>query len=405
MAAGGSVYWPSELELKLNLNAIKKSDQFVVNIIDTASQVALYKFKSETQAWDKTDVEGALFVYIRSSHPKHSFFIMNRLNMNNINEPVTCDMEFKQQDPFLLFKNKKNGIFGIWFYDAQECTRLSNLLIKLSSEETTPSRRPLSNPEFVSKDKEPKEEESEDKVDIMSMFAKAQEQYNKKTSEQVEPPEQKPPLQEKQQQKFLQQNQQQLEQLKSMLSGKEHVKVKQRAYSSPAPYQPQVYPAMPTQFPSITENGLSNNQLPMGYTREKDLAKPQSLSVSNVLTSQGTSDMSPDRPGAQRKLFQGDKQQVTKQQQDSPQKGSHQPVSVSTSLLSPMAFKTMAKTTTTTTTTPDPQPKSTPQKLDISPLTQEQLLQAMMYLMKNDSDFIRKLHEAYLKSLHELLPT
>lgn len=51
MAAGSSVSWPSELELKLNLNAIKKSDQFVVNIIDTASQVALYKFKSETQAW------------------------------------------------------------------------------------------------------------------------------------------------------------------------------------------------------------------------------------------------------------------------------------------------------------------------------------------------------------------
>lgn len=49
--ADGGVCWPSDLELKLNLNAIKKCDQFVVNIIDSASQVALYKFKSETQAW------------------------------------------------------------------------------------------------------------------------------------------------------------------------------------------------------------------------------------------------------------------------------------------------------------------------------------------------------------------
>ena len=36
---------------KLNLSAIKKCDQYVVNIIDNASQVALYKFSGEKQAW------------------------------------------------------------------------------------------------------------------------------------------------------------------------------------------------------------------------------------------------------------------------------------------------------------------------------------------------------------------
>ena len=38
-------------ETKLNLNAIKKSDKFVVRILDTASQVALYRFKPESQSW------------------------------------------------------------------------------------------------------------------------------------------------------------------------------------------------------------------------------------------------------------------------------------------------------------------------------------------------------------------
>ena len=41
-------------ELKINLTAIKKCDKFVVNILDNASQVALYKFKSDTQAWVST---------------------------------------------------------------------------------------------------------------------------------------------------------------------------------------------------------------------------------------------------------------------------------------------------------------------------------------------------------------
>ena len=37
--------------VKLNLSAIKKCDQYVVNIVDNASQVALYKFNGEKQAW------------------------------------------------------------------------------------------------------------------------------------------------------------------------------------------------------------------------------------------------------------------------------------------------------------------------------------------------------------------
>ena len=36
---------------KLNFNAIKKCDQYVVNILDNASQVALYKFNGDKQAW------------------------------------------------------------------------------------------------------------------------------------------------------------------------------------------------------------------------------------------------------------------------------------------------------------------------------------------------------------------
>lgn len=37
------------------------------------------------------------------------------------------------------------------------------------------------------------------------------------------------------------------------------------------------------------------------------------------------------------------------------------------------------------------------------PLTQSQLLQAMSYLIKNDPEFVRKLHEAYLKSFTEMV--
>lgn len=40
-----------------------------------------------------------------------------------------------------------------------------------------------------------------------------------------------------------------------------------------------------------------------------------------------------------------------------------------------------------------------PTAIKLEPLTKNQLLQAFEYLLKNDSDFMIKIHEAYVKSL------
>ncbi|XP_060595922.1 mRNA-decapping enzyme 1B-like isoform X2 [Ruditapes philippinarum] len=53
--------------------------------------------------------------------------ILNRLGLNNLIEPITKDLEFQQQDPFLLYRNAKS-IYGVWFYDKDECKRLGQKL-------------------------------------------------------------------------------------------------------------------------------------------------------------------------------------------------------------------------------------------------------------------------------------
>lgn len=40
---------------------------------------------------------------------------------------------------------------------------------------------------------------------------------------------------------------------------------------------------------------------------------------------------------------------------------------------------------------------------NLEPLTKNQMLQALTYLLKHDSDFVQKLHEAYVKSLTEMV--
>lgn len=46
------------------------------------------------------------------------------------------------------------------------------------------------------------------------------------------------------------------------------------------------------------------------------------------------------------------------------------------------------------------QPQQAPRP---EPLTHNQLIQAINYLLENDPDFIRKIHEAYVKSFNKIV--
>lgn len=43
----------------------------------------------------------------RLASPRHGFTIMNRLRMENLTEPITKDLDFQLQDPFLLYRNAR----------------------------------------------------------------------------------------------------------------------------------------------------------------------------------------------------------------------------------------------------------------------------------------------------------
>ena len=101
--------------LRMNFAALKRADPYAKEIIDSATHVALYTF--EENEWEKTNIEGALFVYSRNGEPYHSLVIMNRLNTNNLIEPVSKGIELQLKEPFLLYRNAKCRIYGIWFYD------------------------------------------------------------------------------------------------------------------------------------------------------------------------------------------------------------------------------------------------------------------------------------------------
>jgi len=107
-------------ELRMNLASLQRIDPFIKAIIMSSPQVALYKYV-ETE-WEKTNIEGTLFVYERKCEPTFGFLILNRLSSTNLIQPVTKDIELQDKTPFLLYKIK--DIHGIWFYEQANCQKL-----------------------------------------------------------------------------------------------------------------------------------------------------------------------------------------------------------------------------------------------------------------------------------------
>uniref|UniRef100_A0A0C9RWV3 DCP1B_0 protein n=1 Tax=Fopius arisanus TaxID=64838 RepID=A0A0C9RWV3_9HYME len=161
-------------EVKMNVAALKRVDPYIRDILETATHVALYTFNADNNEWEKTDIEGALFVYSRTGEPYNSILIMNRLNTNNLVEPVTQGLDLQLQEPFLLYRNAKCNIYGIWFYDKDECVRIGSMLdklVKVSDE----NRKTVANSGGKGKKAA---KATTNNVDIFSMLSKAQEDFN-----------------------------------------------------------------------------------------------------------------------------------------------------------------------------------------------------------------------------------
>lgn len=91
----------------MNVSALKLKDPHLKEILDMAAHVALYNYNPESQNWEKTEVEGAFFIYSRTTAPQYYAFIMNRLNTSNHIEHIDENVDLQKHEPFILYKNAK----------------------------------------------------------------------------------------------------------------------------------------------------------------------------------------------------------------------------------------------------------------------------------------------------------
>ncbi|XP_059167744.1 mRNA-decapping enzyme 1A-like [Physella acuta] len=180
-------------ESRMNLAALQQRDPYITEIIDKAVKVTLYKFSQQMSKWSVTDIEGSLFVYRRSASPSYGLMILNRKDLNNLVQPLTNQVEFHLNTPFLLFKklsdDLEDAILGIWFVDTGECIRLTEKIQRILREVSGRGEEKCSNMDGVSaRCLEGKSVEAGQ--NILSLLTNAQKTYDQEhgaTYEQTDP--------------------------------------------------------------------------------------------------------------------------------------------------------------------------------------------------------------------------
>ncbi|CAD7013036.1 unnamed protein product [Ceratitis capitata] len=346
---------------RMNLAAIKKVDPYAKDIVDSSSHVAFYTFNAEHNEWEKTDVEGAFFIYSRNAQPFHSIFINNRINTTPFVEPITSQLELQSQPPFLLYRNERSRIRGFWFYNSEECDRIGTIVGSLLQKVDT---RALSN------ENEDKPQIKQENVNIFKMLSKAQQEYNT-------------------QQKMASCNV--LQFFAAAKPRSTEVPFMQRAIPnslSVEQLEKQQRAKTPKSDIQSSENSCKYNvksetkSSNKGTTAMNMTFLSELESLSNVPTPLGQSTGRLSSSGAPLLLTEEERlRQLLVKESSKP---------IKPALLLPNMFDKPTDVNT-----------SSPRK---EPLNQTQLIQAFNFLIQNDKDFVQKLHEAYIQAYNKDLP-
>lgn len=122
----------------LNFNVISRYDPAIKQLVCHTSHCVLYKFNEESEEWVKTDYQGALALYERStsagsgqepspdSHLQQPFkfgiIILNRSSPECFSLGILPEsgMEVELNDNLIIIRSLSGEIYGLWLFSGEE---------------------------------------------------------------------------------------------------------------------------------------------------------------------------------------------------------------------------------------------------------------------------------------------
>uniref|UniRef100_A0A7S0S2H6 WH1 domain-containing protein n=1 Tax=Chlamydomonas leiostraca TaxID=1034604 RepID=A0A7S0S2H6_9CHLO len=118
---------------EVNLAVLKRLDPEVEQVLGNAAHVCLYVMSLETQAWERKNVEGSLFLLKRRTNPRFQIVVLNKLATENYYETIHGGFEVEIQAPYLMYTQGDGKVHGIWFYEEKDLDAVAGLLSRVKT--------------------------------------------------------------------------------------------------------------------------------------------------------------------------------------------------------------------------------------------------------------------------------
>ncbi|KAI9712878.1 MAG: hypothetical protein M1812_006747 [Candelaria pacifica] len=122
---------PARTNAELNLSALRRHNPAVASLLSIAPYAVVYIFSPTSQQWEKSGIEGTLFVcQLRPSDTgaeRYTVMLLNRRGLENFEAELLkgADVEITE-DYVILRANDGEHIYGLWIFSEPEPSSTAN---------------------------------------------------------------------------------------------------------------------------------------------------------------------------------------------------------------------------------------------------------------------------------------
>lgn len=113
----------ADIRRQANLRSLQRIDPKIQDLGTTVSHVVLYEFSASKKTWEKSNIDGSLFVAKRSDNPMFKLIVLNRSSNENLDVSITGTFQMQCSGPYLIFRDSatnSEAVRGLWFHDTEE---------------------------------------------------------------------------------------------------------------------------------------------------------------------------------------------------------------------------------------------------------------------------------------------
>ncbi|KAG6012468.1 hypothetical protein E4U43_007787 [Claviceps pusilla] len=127
---------PPRTNTELNVNVLQRYLPSIQTILSIAANAVVYTFDSDTTSWDKSGIEGTMFVCAQTplpetNQPRACVFVLNRRALDNLTVDLARVSHVEISGELVIFKIEGNGeegerVIGLWIHNDRDETRQVN---------------------------------------------------------------------------------------------------------------------------------------------------------------------------------------------------------------------------------------------------------------------------------------